>query len=250
MKIYVTDKYTLLFVIAVITAVTAIFVYCLVPSANERLLPIYSVETDEKVVALTFDCAWSAEDIPSISNSLDEFGCKATFFSVGTWAEQNPESIRLLSEHGHEIAGHSYNHAHYNSMSEAELISDMAKCDKAIYSVIEKNVPLVRAPYGEYNNTVVKAASDSGRFMIQWDADSLDWKGLSEDEIVERVMGKVKNGSIILLHNGTENTASALPVLLERLQSEGYTFKTVGEMIYRDNYTINSEGRQLKNKGA
>ena len=71
---------------------------------------------------------------------------------------------------------------------------------------------------------------------------------ISEDEIINRVMKKVKNGSIILLHNGTKNTASALPKLLDKLKSEGYSFKSAGELIYRDNYKINSEGRQIKLK--
>lgn len=75
--------------------------------------------------------------------------------------------------------------------------------------------------------------------------DSLDWKDLSEEEIINRVMSKVKNGSIILLHNGTKNTASALPKLLEKLKGEGYSFKSVGELIYYNNYNINSEGRQI-----
>lgn len=247
MKIYVTDKYFLLFVICVIVAIGAFFVYCLVPSANEeRLLPIYSVETKEKAVALTFDCAWSADDIPSICQTLDEYNCKATFFAVGTWAEKNPDALRLIASYGHEVAGHSYNHAHYNTLTEAELIQDMAKCDRVIKETVGKNVPLFRSPYGEYNNTVVKAASDSGRYLIQWDSDSLDWKDLTCDEIISRVTDKVASGSIILLHNGTKNTAAALPALLDRLKQEGYSFKTVGELIIKENYAILPNGRQVK----
>lgn len=249
MKIFVLDKYKAALIACALTASAAFFISCLTPSASsERLLPIYSVETDEKAVAITFDCAWTSEDLPSICDTLSQYGCKATFFTVGTWAEKYPDSVKMLSEKGHEIAGHSYNHAHYNALSESELITDMAKCDAVIKNITGKNIPLFRAPYGEYNNIVVKAASDSGRYLIQWDSDSLDWKDLSESEIVERVMTRVKNGSIILLHNGTKNTASALPNLLESLKKEGYTFKSVGELIYYDNYEINSDGRQIRKK--
>ena len=249
MKIYVLDKYKAVFLVSVIVSAAAFFIYCLTPLANEeRLLPIYSVETEEKAVAVTFDSAWTAEDISSIAKTLDSYGCRATFFVVGTWAEKNPDAVRLLSDRGHEIAGHSYDHAHYNNLTESELMADMAKCDAAIKNITGKNVPLFRSPYGEYNNTVVRAANESGRYLIQWDADSLDWKDLSEGEIINRVMKKVKNGSIILLHNGTKNTASALPKLLDKLKSEGYSFKSAGELIYRDNYKINSEGRQIKLK--
>lgn len=174
MKIYVLDKYKAIFLVTVIASAAAFFIYCLTPSATEeRLLPIYSVETDEKTVAITFDSAWTDEDIPSIADSLDQYACKATFFVVGTWAEKHPDSVRLLSERGHEIAGHSYNHAHYNKLSESELMADMAKCDSAIKSIVGKNVPLFRSPYGEYNNSVVRAANESGRHLIQWDTDTL-----------------------------------------------------------------------------
>lgn len=247
MKIYVTDKYFLAVVICIVAAIGAFFVYCLAPSANdERLLPIYSVETEDKTVAVTFDCAWSADDIPSICQTLDAYNCRATFFAVGTWAEKNPDALRLIANSGHEVAGHSYNHAHYNALTEAELIQDMAKCDRVIKDTVGKNVPLFRSPYGEYNNTVVKAASDSGRYLIQWDSDSLDWKDLTCDEIISRVMSKVENGSIILLHNGTKNTATALPALLDKLTQEGYSFKPVGELIIKENYEILPNGRQIK----
>lgn len=249
MKIFVLDKYRAALITCAAIGSAFFFISCLSPSASsERLLPIYSVETDEKAVAVTFDCAWTSDDLPSICSTLEQYDCKATFFAVGTWAEKYPDSVKMLSDAGHEIAGHSYNHAHYNALSESELITDMTKCDAVIKNITGKNVPLFRSPYGEYNNTVVKAAKDSGRYLIQWDADSLDWKDLSESEIIERVMSKVRNGSVILLHNGTKNTASALPKLLERLKNEGYTFKSAGELIYYDNYEIDCEGRQKKLK--
>lgn len=248
MKIYVLSKYKAAFFVVAAAMCASCFVFGLVPNANnDRLLPIYSVETEEKTVAITFDSAWNADDIPSVCQTLENFSCPATFFVVGTWAEKNPDAIRLIASSGHEIAGHSYNHAHYSNLSPEELFADMAKCDAAIFSVVGKNVPLFRSPYGEYNNTVVKVATDSGRYLIQWDADSLDWKDLSADEITNRVMSRVKNGSIILLHTGTKNTAAALPKLLSALKNEGYDFKSVGDLIYREDYTINHEGRQIKN---
>ena len=177
LKIFVLDKYRFACILLALFSVALILVASLSPSAEEeRLLPIYSVETDEKVVSVTFDSAWTAEDIPLILDTLSEYNCRATFFVVGSWAEKYPETVKLIYDSGHEVSGHSYNHAHYNSLSEEELIADMNKCDGVIKSITGVNLPIFRAPYGEYNNTVVKAALNSGRTLIQWDVETNDTK--------------------------------------------------------------------------
>ena len=82
--------------------------------------------------------------------------------------------------------------------------------------------------------------------MVQWDVDSLDWKDLTVEQITDRVVGNVKNGSICLFHNGTKNTAAALPVIIEALQTQGYKIVPVSELIYKDGYTIDTNGVQKK----
>ena len=106
---------------------------------------------------------------------------------------------------------------------------------------------LYRAPYGEYNDTVIKTAQENGYYTIQWDVDTLDWKGLSGVEICERVMSKVKPGSIILNHNNSDHVLDALPLMLERLKSKGYKVVSVGELIYDSDYYIDNLGIQRKN---
>ena len=85
-----------------------------------------------------------------------------------------------------------------------------------------------------------------GYYTIQWDVDSLDWKDLSADEIFERVTQRTKNGSIILFHNAAKNTPEALPKIIEKLQQDGFEFKKVSEMIYRENYYMDNTGKQIK----
>ncbi len=248
MKIFVLDKLHFAFILCGLLALSLFLVSTLSPSAeNERLLPIYSVETEEKAVAITFDSAWTAEDIPLISATLKDFDCPATFFVVGSWAEKYPESVKLLFDSGHEIAGHSYNHAHYNSLSSDEIKSDVKKCDEVIKKIVGSVSPVFRSPYGEYNNTVVEAVESLNKKLIQWDVDSLDWKELTLEEMEKRILPKVKNGSIILFHNGTPHTASALPSILQKLKDEGYSFKKVSDLIYFEDYIINNDGRQIKN---
>lgn len=247
MKIFVFDKLHFSFILCALFALALFLVSTLSPSANdERLLPVYSVSTEEKVLAVTFDSAWTAEDIPVINSTLAEYNCPATFFVVGSWAEKYPESVKLLWDSGHEIAGHSYNHAHYNSLSLEEIKADVKKCDDVIKKITGVTSPVFRSPYGEYNNTVVEGVRSLNKQLIQWDVDSLDWKNLTPEEMEKRILPKVKNGSIILFHNGTTHTASALPSILKKLKEEGYTFKKVSDLIYFEDYYINNDGRQIK----
>ncbi len=251
MKIFVLDK------AAVVTVAIALLIaLSLVPlsmasdspavSTAQGTLPIYSVETEEKKVAVTFNAAWGAEDIDSILETLRTYDLRCTFFLVGTWAEKYPEAAKKIKEAGHEIASHSYDHAHYAQLSEAEMQADMDKSDAIIKEVTGADCNLFRAPYGEYNEALVRLCGETGRYTIQWDVDSLDWKGLSAAEMEARILPRLRSGSIILFHTGTEQTAAALPALLEKIQAEGYAFSTVGDMIYKENYTVNHEGRQTK----
>jgi len=109
-----------------------------------------------------------------------------------------------------------------------------------------KSTKLFRAPYGDYDTQLVKIARREGFQVVQWDVDSLDWKDIPSDEIISRVTQKVKNGSVILFHNGAKNTPEALRKLIPLLKEKGYTFVTVGDLIYKDKYSISSEGEQIK----
>lgn len=247
MRIFIVDKYTIItavLIAALIAAAVPLTKDAIEVSASVKELPIYSVERDDKKISVTFDCAWGADDVDDVIAALAEQNCRATFFVLGTWAEKYPDAIKKLSEAGHEIANHSYNHAYYTQLTPEEMTADMDKCDKAIESILGSASKLFRAPAGDYNNSVVSAVQNSGRYCIQWDADSLDYRELTADEMEERIMDKVQAGSILLFHTGTKNTASALPSILSRLKDEGYEFCPVGELIYYDNYSIDNAGRQ------
>ena len=213
-------------------------------TAKENI-PIYCVQTEEKKIAVTFDSAWVDNDLTEVLQALEDYGCSATFFVVGDFIEKYPDRIKEMHKKGHEIANHSDTHPHTNSLSRDEMIAEMDNCDKKIKDITGQEEVLFRAPYGEYNNLLVQTCKDTGRFCIQWSVDSLDWKGLTADMIVKRVCEKTKNGSIILLHNGAENTAKALPELLCNLKNAGYEFVTVSDLIYKDNYIIDHTGMQI-----
>lgn len=213
---------------------------------TSRLLPIYSVETDERKVALTFDCAWGADDIPDILKILDENGVKATFFLVGTWIDKYPEAVRQIAEAGHDIGNHSNSHAHVNKLSYDSNIEDMRKCNEKIEKISNKKVNLYRGPYGEYNNTVINASKAMGMEVIQWDIDTLDYTGLTPDEMCKRIKSKLRNGSIILMHNDTDYTSKGLQQIIDTIEEMEYEIVPVSELIYKGEYQINHEGRQIQ----
>jgi len=213
--------------------------------SHTRELPIYSVETSCNVVSITFDCAWGADDIPKILNTLDKNNVKATFFVVGQWAEKYPDKIRMIAARGHDLANHSYSHFRMSTLDNARIESEIIKCGDLLKEATGSKIFLFRAPYGDYNNNVIRAAKRLGYFAIQWNVDSLDWKpGISREEITNRVFSKVKPGSIILFHNDTKYTADLLDDIITGLRSRGYDFLPVSKLILKENFYIDHEGRQ------
>ena len=215
-------------------------------SVNQKKLPIYSVETNEKKVAITFDAAWTNQDTQQLIDILKKHNAKATFFIVGDWAEKFPESVKAFYDAGHTIANHSDTHKAFSKCSRNEIKEEIENCNKKLEAITGKKVTLIRAPSGDYTTQSLEVAKDMEMYTIQWDCDSLDYTKISVDEIVNRVVTGTKNGSIILFHNGVENTAPALDKILTELSKQGYSFVSVDDLIYKDNYTINHTGRQYK----
>ena len=133
-----------------------------------------------------------------------------------------------------------------SKLSKEQITKELSTSKSAIESITGKRVELFRPPYGDYNDLLIETAKELGLYTIQWDVDSLDWKNLSANEISNRVVNKVKNGSIVLFHNQGLHTAEALPQIIKELKGKGYTFVPIGELIYRDNYYMAVDGAQIK----
>ena len=212
-----------------------------------KLLPIYSVDTNETKVAITINCAWSADDIDMILETLKKQEVKVTFFMVGDWVEKNNEAVKKIYDSGHEIGNHSYSHPHVNNLSLDNNKEQIQKCSDLVKNITGEGTKLYRGPYGEYNDTVIQAAQELGHQTIQWSIDTLDYKGLTGDQMWERVEPKLEKGSIILMHNGTENTALSLNDIITKIKEKGYKIVPVSELIYKDNYMIDNNGKQHQN---
>lgn len=256
MKIFVMDKKGLF-----ATVMCAFLMGCLLFSSNgfiedvisasatKRDLPIYSVDRgDEKICAISFDAAWGNEDTAALIDILDRYQVKTTFFVVGSWVDKYPESVKQLSDAGHEIMNHSNSHPHMPKLSAAQMVEEIKTCDDKIEAITGVRPTLFRAPYGDYNDQVVSTLRENGHYCIQWDVDSLDWKDFGADDIVAKVTKKVQPGSIVLFHNAAKYTPEALPRVLEALISDGYKIVPVSELIFKENYTMDNTGKQILNQ--
>lgn len=212
-----------------------------------RLVPIYSVDTDEKKVAITFDSAWGADKTLKIIETLKEYNVGATFFLVGFWVEKYPEMVTAIQEANIEIGTHSNTHPDFVKLSKEQMVKELTTSNKLISDITNFTPTLFRAPYGSYNNTVLNVATELNLKTIQWDVDTLDWKGLSGVEICNRVLNNVNNGSIILCHNNSFHILDALPLILDRLKMKGYTVTSVGNLIYQNDFSVDNLGIQHQN---
>jgi len=163
---------------------------------------------------------------------------------VGQWVDKYPESVKALSDAGHEIMNHSDTHPHMSKLTREEMRREINSCNDKIEAITGVRPTLFRPPYGEYCDTLIEVLNEMGMYCMQWDVDSLDWKDPPPDKICSRVCGSVKNGSIVLFHNAAKNTPAALPTLLEQLQSSGYTIVPISQNIYYENFAIDHEGCQ------
>lgn len=217
-------------------------------SATEKYLPIYNVQTEEPKIAFTMNCAWNADDIDSILETLKNNEVHITFFMVGEWVDKYPEAVKKIYEAGHEIGSHSNTHPHVNNLTAEKNLEEIKLSVDKIEKITGYKTNLYRAPYGEYNNTVIKTAQQNGFYPIQWNLDTLDYQGLTGEEMWNRLKNKLDGGAIILSHNGTKHTADSLDMLIKNIKASGFQVTTISEIIYKDNYSINNNGTQIRNQ--
>lgn len=145
--------------------------------ATERLLPIYCVERGDKKISLTFDVAWENSNTQELIDTLDEYDARATFFVTGDWCDRYPEDVKMFADAGHEIQNHSDQHPHVKGANVNELISDTKAASLKIKDITGREPTLYRAPYGEYDNSLITTVQGMGMNVIQWDVETVDTDG-------------------------------------------------------------------------
>ena len=216
-------------------------------TAGNRELPIYCVETEKPQISISFDAAWGNEDTQALLDILASHEVKATFFMTGGWVESYPDDVKKIYEAGHDLGNHSESHKYMSKLSDEEMTRELMTVHNKVKELTGYEMFLFRPPYGDYNNEVVTNARKNGYYPIQWNVDSLDWKDYGAADIGKKITENknLGNGSIILCHNGAKYTKDALDTVITTLQDKGYEFVPISQLIYKDNYHMNHEGRQI-----
>ena len=238
---------------AVIVAIITVFLVAMTAvggvapvylAAEKRLVPVYSVETDEKVVALTFDAAWGADKTRGIIDLLKKYDADGTFFLVGFWIDKYPEETKFIAESGLEIGNHSNNHLHMSKISKDEISKEIDSVNERIKNLTGKTPTYFRPPFGEYDNKLLSVVNEKNMVGVQWSIDSLDWKDRGTEDIIKQCTYRVDNGDIVLFHNDSNDIVNALPTVIKHYQGLGYTILPVSELLLDGEYTIDVQGKQ------
>ncbi|MBO2942991.1 polysaccharide deacetylase family protein [Paenibacillus sp. F411] len=188
-------------------------------------------------IALTFDDVPDPRFTPQVLDALKEHGVKATFFVVGSRAEKHPELVLRMKQEGHAIGNHSYNHAQFGKLSLAQFQDQIQRTNEIIQKITGEATLLIRPPYGDITEEQLLWARKHQYKIVNWNVDSLDWKGLGKDEVKSNVLSAAGPGAIVLQHAGggtgsdLSGTIEALPEIITELRSQGYEFVTLPELL-------------------
>ena len=196
---------------------------------KDHMIETLSTAAEEsKQIAITFDDGPNPDYTMKLLKGLKKRGVKATFFVLGEEVERYPDILKATYDDGHMIGVHSYQHVNFGQIGDAAALEQVEKTQQAIYDVTGEYTGSTRPPYGRW-----KKELDQELPMIEvlWDIDPLDWATKDADTVVQRVLQKIPNGSIILLHDASESSVSAAFTIVDTLQKQGYEFVTVEELM-------------------
>ncbi len=195
-----------------------------------KVNPIFHGNLAEPKVALACNVFWGEEFLPEMLTTLANNNIKITFFIGGSWAKRYPDLVAAIAKQGHELGNHTYSHPHPNILSKDKNQEEIVRTEDLIKQISGVKTTLYAPPYGEYNDVVLNAADELGYQTIMWSIDTIDWKRPPAEIIKNRVLKKLHNGAIILIHP-TESTMQALPDLITQIQTSGYKISTITDIL-------------------
>jgi peptidoglycan-N-acetylglucosamine deacetylase len=209
------------------------------PVNGAEPVTIWGGQPSQHAVALTFDDGPSPTFTKAILDLLRQYQAKATFFVLGEKVEKYPGIIKAMLRDGHEVGNHTYDHARLTKapqpVREREL--ERTRLDLDLLGCPRQR-QLMRPPYSDFDNRLVSYLKHTGRKIVLWGVDSGDWRGLDAQTIAQNVLARVKNGSIVVLHDSDEEdqkdrrpTVEALKIIIPALQARGYRLVTVSELV-------------------
>lgn len=198
------------------------------PQAELTEPELPTIDPDRPMIALTFDDGPHPKVTPRILDLLKQYNARATFFVLGNRVDSYADVLQREYTEGHEIGNHSYNHPSLTKLNAQDVAYQVKETDERIAHLLPSAPVLLRPPYGAVNDAV--KASVQKPFVL-WSIDTLDWKSRNRDAVVREVVGKVKDGDIVLMHDLYSTTADACAVILPALAEEGYQFVTVSQLL-------------------
>ncbi|RIV24563.1 polysaccharide deacetylase family sporulation protein PdaB [Alicyclobacillaceae bacterium I2511] len=211
-----------------------------VQAAERQPQAIYKVNTQEKVVALTFDISWGEKTPSPVLDLLEKNQVqKATFFLSGPWTERHVKIAKRIKAMGFEIGNHGHLHKDFSNYPDSWIRQQVSMSQKAIYNATGVHTKLLRTPNGDFDKRVLSCLSGMGYTVIQWNTDSLDWKNPGVKAITQRVLNRAVPGDIILMHasDSSRQIEQALPQIIVGLRAKGYHFVTVSELLSQGKVT-------------
>lgn len=201
---------------------------------DQQASAIYSVPTEKKVIALTFDVSWGDKKLEPILQVLKEKNVtQATFFVSSLWAQSQPELLKKIQEAGFEIGNNGHKHDFYSKLNEEDIRKQIITADTILSKLTGEKPTLLRLPNGDFDKRVLQIADDLQYRVIQWNTDSMDWMNIGTEKIVTRVVSNAHPGDIVLLHasDTVKQTHLALPIIVDTLREKGYEFASVSGLL-------------------
>lgn len=216
-------------------------------TVNGKVLPVSSVRTSEAKISLTFDSAWDTEDLGQILSILNKYNVTACFFVTGGFVDKHPEAIQLMLDNGHTIGSHGNTHTRMTTLSTAQKYAEVNDLHQKMKNRFGVEMKYFRPPYGDFDNDTINTALNQNYMPIRWSVDSLDWKNYGVQSIIDAVVNNsaMRNGAIILMHNGSAYTAQALEQVIVQLQYRGYQFVSLDDLVLDYNYHVDAAGTQI-----
>ncbi|THE14518.1 hypothetical protein E1I69_04390 [Bacillus timonensis] len=191
---------------------------------------IYRGNPNKPIVSFLINVAWGNEYIPDMLETLKKHNIKATFFLEGRWVKENPDLAKMIVDAGHEVGNHSYTHPDMKKLSSELVREQLIKTNQVIEAATGIKPTLFAPPSGSYRDEVVKIADELGMKTIMWSVDTIDWQRPQPHVLVQRVMGKIHPGAMVLMHP-TSPTAQSLERLILSIKQKDLAIDNVSTLL-------------------
>jgi len=198
----------------------------------------YADLSGDRHIYLTFDNGYEEGYTSDVLDVLKENNVPATFFITGHYVETEPELVTRMAEEGHIIGNHSYHHPDFSVLTKDAMQKELEDLEKEVAELTgQKNLQYLRPPRGMFNEETLKWANDLGYTHIFWSLAFKDWETNNQKGwryAYEQVLEQIHPGAIILLHTVSEDNAKALDHLIKDLKEQGYEFKSLDDLLWKD----------------